>query len=221
MGNTTLRLLFAYASLMSCALNHGTFAASTHALATSRVSVSGDERLYVLECLGPKDDSWFDRKEKCDWRVHSIGVDGSEYVYLIHDQIRNYNLMQPIPDGLLLAGSRCQFASTETAPNAHGFDFGGEPLRSVLLGDGIQNMQSTATGDIWVAYFDEGVFGNLGWKHPIGSSGLIRFDAQGNQGYKFEPKLGLDMIVDCYAFNYQHERGLVLLLDPILSRANC
>ena len=92
-------------------------------------------------------------------------------------------------------------AGAETSPNAQVFGFGGEPLRRILLGDGIQKLQSTAKGDTWVAYFDEGVIGNLGWTRPIGRPGLIRFDTQGNQVYKFEPSLGLDIIVDCYAFN--------------------
>lgn len=157
--------------------------------------------MYVLQCLGPKDESWIDRKEACDWRVHSLAADGSQCVYLIRNQIRNYNLIQPVPDGLLLAGSRCKFAGEATAPNGYVFDLGGNLLRSILLGDGIQEIQSAADGEIWASYFDEGVFGNLGWNRPIGSAGLVRFDRTGNCVYRFQPVSGLDIIVDCYALN--------------------
>src|SRR5262249_15544167 len=160
--------------------------------------VGPDQKLYVLECLGPNDESWIDRKEACDCRIHCLDVDGSQCVYLIRDQIRNYNLVQPLPDGLLLAGSRCKFAGEATAPNGYVFDLGGNLLRSILLGDGIQKIQSAANGDIWASYFDEGVIGNLGWRHPIGSAGLLRFDGGGNCVYRFQPVSGLDIIVDCY-----------------------
>jgi len=167
----------------------------------SGFGVGPDQKLYVLERLGPKDDSWIDRKEACDWRVRCLGADGSQRVYLIRNQRRNYNLVQPVPDGLLLVGSRGKFAAEATVPNGYVFDLGGNPLRSMLLGDGIQDIQSTASGDIWVSYFDEGVFGNLGWNRPIGSAGLLRFGGGGDCVYRFQPVSGLDIIVDCYALN--------------------
>lgn len=163
--------------------------------------VGPDGRLYILECLGPKDESWINRKAECDWRVLSVGPDGDALEYLIESQIRNYNLIQPLPDGLLLAGSRCEFDDEEVVPNGHVFALDGTFLRTMLLGDGIQKIHSTPKGDVWVSYFDEGVFGNLGWRRPLGSRGLLRFDATGNRVFEFDPVAGLDTIVDCYALN--------------------
>ena len=50
----------------------------------------------------------------------------------------------------------------------------GELRRQFVLGDGIKHVQTTAAGDIWVGYFDEGVYGNYGWgndpdSEPIGA----------------------------------------------------
>ncbi len=47
--------------------------------------------------------------------------------------------------------------------NGRVFGPDGALRREFLLGDGIQDVQTTAEGDIWVSRFDEGVYGNLGW----------------------------------------------------------
>ena len=54
----------------------------------------------------------------------------------------------------------------------------GKFVRDILLGDGIQTVQATSEGVIWTSYFDEGIFGNYGWDNPLGSSGLVAWDAQ-------------------------------------------
>lgn len=170
--------------------------------------VGPDQQLYLLECLGPRDDSWINRRCESDWRVRSVDPDGSQWDLTICGQIRNFNLIQPMPGGFLLAGSRCEFAGDATVPNGYFFGQGGELVRTVLLGDGIQKIHSTATGDTWVSYFDEGIFGHLGWSRPIGSHGLLRFDSKGSRAYGFEPTSGLDAIVDCYAMNVATSRDV-------------
>ena len=59
----------------------------------------------------------------------------------------------------------------------------------------------TKQGRIWTSYFDEGVFGNNGWRHPIGASGLIAWDSDGHQLY-YNQDAG---ITDCYALNVINE----------------
>ena len=58
----------------------------------------------------------------------------------------------------------------------------------------------TTCGACWVAYFDEGVFGNFGWRNPgpepIGRFGLVRFDERGRQQTHFPDAYE---IADCYA----------------------
>jgi hypothetical protein len=75
-----------------------------------------------------------------------------------------------------------------------------------VLGDGVQHLQTTTAGDIWVGYSDEGVFGNYGWgawsdAEPIGAAGLVRFDRHGARLWSYTPPTGVDTIDDCYAMN--------------------
>jgi hypothetical protein len=69
--------------------------------------------------------------------------------------------------------------------------------KKLCFGDGIENCITTEDGSIIVSYFDEGVFGNNGWSKPIGSSGLIVWDAEGNIIWENEKY----SIYDCYAIN--------------------
>jgi hypothetical protein len=57
------------------------------------------------------------------------------------------------------------------------------------------------SASIWIAYFDEGVFGNLGWNQPIGAAGLIRFSRHGDRLWTYTPPSGAAEIADCYALN--------------------
>jgi hypothetical protein len=84
----------------------------------------------------------------------------------------------PMPDGRVLAvSSRCRWRPGGADPNAVIFDDAGVRVGEGVVGDGIEHVFTTSTGDIWVAYFDEGVFGNYGWggsgPTPIGAPGII------------------------------------------------
>lgn len=110
----------------------------------------------------------------------------------------NYHYIQPLHDKLLLVGARCHYYGQDRYDrNAAVFHWNGQLVREFLLGDGINDVQVTKNGTIWTSYFDEGVFGNHGWNHPIGASGLIAWDAHGEQLYSNHT---VD-IVDCYALN--------------------
>ncbi|WP_460716941.1 hypothetical protein [Microbispora hainanensis] len=118
-----------------------------------------------------------------------------------------HSLAQPLPDGgVLVAGARCRWRNGAAECNAAIYDAAGELLREGVLGDGIADVQTTPSGDIWVSYFDEGVYGNFGWGEadspaPIGSPGLIRFrsDLDIAWRYPYDSKFGA--ISDCYALN--------------------
>jgi hypothetical protein len=160
-----------------------------------------DEKLYVLICMGEKDGGWFKRRSTCDWRVLSIAASGDSHEYRVPNQKDNFNLVQPLPNGFFLATRRCEFSEQNLRLNGKVFDFDGMLVRSILLGDGIEDLQVDESGQIWVSYFDEGIFGNLGWKRPLGSSGLRQFDDRGYSNFEFKPLAGLDAIDDCYALN--------------------
>jgi hypothetical protein len=116
-----------------------------------------------------------------------------------------FPVVQPLPDGgLLVADSRVAVGAPQ---NGHVIGPDGKARRLVMFGDGIEHLLVDRLGRAWVGYFDEGVFGNLGWGNPgspepIGSPGLLRFDlATGEIEWAFEPPDGSDSIADCYALN--------------------
>ncbi len=101
----------------------------------------------------------------------------------------------------LVVGSR-----TDGSPNARVLGPDGTCIARFMLGDGIEHVGVDGRGEIWVGWFDEGVFGNDGWhvpneEWPPSSRGIGRFSAAGD--YRppslFPEKAG--MIADCYALN--------------------
>lgn len=110
--------------------------------------------------------------------------------------------VQPLPGGeILIVGARCNFRNGDPEQNAAVFSNAGVLKRQFVLGDGINGVLTSTNGQIWVSYFDEGVFGNFGWDKPIGASGLVCFDPTGRIVWEFRPPDGTDTIADCYAFN--------------------
>jgi hypothetical protein len=75
-----------------------------------------------------------------------------------------FPVVQPLSDGgLLVADSR---VAVGKPPNGHVIGSDGKLRGSIMFGDGIEHMLVDRLGRAWVGYFDEGVFGNLGWGHP-------------------------------------------------------
>jgi hypothetical protein len=111
-----------------------------------------------------------------------------------------------LPQGeILIVASRCYRKKDGTHElNANVFDRDGNQCREFLLGDGIAHVQTDAKGNIWVAYFDEGVYGNFG-RAPdgdrFGVAGLSCFSRDGQKMWDFRPPDGFDYISDCYALN--------------------
>ena len=131
---------------------------------------------------------------------------------LSHGEISDFRLAHPhvaaMPGGgWLLAGSRCRWTPGCVDPNATVYSSTGEALRCGVLGDGIGQVGTTATGDIWVGYRDEGIFGNFGWggpgPEPVGSPGPVRFNSQLERTWAL-PWTGY-VIDDCPAITIDHE----------------
>jgi len=118
------------------------------------------------------------------------------------DQDDHFNFYQPIEsDYALLVGSRCQrYSNGRCDLNAKIFDNTGKLIREFFLGDGIQDVKVTHRSFIWTSYFDEGIFGNFGWAHPVGANGLILWDKYGAQQYAYGQPVE-HFIDDCYAMN--------------------
>lgn len=85
-----------------------------------------------------------------------------------------------LPGGdLVLVGSRCWWSREGVVPNAGIYSAEGQLRTSAVVGDGVASIEVTRRGEIWVGYFDEGIYGNFGWGRPgpkpIGAPGLLRF----------------------------------------------
>jgi hypothetical protein len=119
----------------------------------------------------------------------------------------NIHAVQTLPDDeiLLVCARSLNQRDGDADKNGRVYSKQGVFLREMLLGDGIEDVQTTATGMIWTSYFDEGVFGNYGWAEPLGASGLVAWDKYGKILYKFDPPGGLDTICDCYALNVESD----------------
>lgn len=117
--------------------------------------------------------------------------------------------VQPLPgDRFLVVAARCRWRSDGPDRNAHVYDSGGAVVAEYVFGDGIEDVLTTPSGDAWVGYFDEGVYGNYGWggpgPEPLGSCGLARFGPDGEQDWRFSPD-DTATIDDCYALNVTGE----------------
>ncbi|MCY1043968.1 hypothetical protein OV208_21815 [Corallococcus sp. bb12-1] len=127
--------------------------------------------------------------------------------------LTDFHEVQPLPGNeVLLVSPRCRYRSTQPERNARVYSREGTLVREMTLGDGIADVQATADGQVWVSYFDEGIFGNYGWGHgdaasrPIGEDGLVRFDVLGQRlSSDVKEAMGLHVMADCYALNVASE----------------
>jgi len=180
------------------------------------LSLGPDAALYVLAIVPPTD--YREQRGGASFAKITAGKPNTFVVlrcdaYAAHrveiaNQSWDFHHVQPLPDDeLLLVCARSRYRGRDDYDrNGHVFRADGSLERSFLLGDGIQDMQTTKDGRIWTSYFDEGIFGNYGWNDPVGASGLICWDRAGAQLYSYTPSSGLDSMCDCYALNVATDR---------------
>lgn len=138
------------------------------------------------------------------YRVVSVQDGSVELDVTINDERFNIHHIQPLEDQLLLVCGRAHYSlSGQHEHNGRIYSRSGTFAGEILLGDGIQDVQTTANGTIWTSYFDEGVFGNFGWDEPLGSAGLVAWDRKGQKVLEYKPVDELDSICDCYALNVE------------------
>ncbi|AMO85360.1 hypothetical protein B857_03838 [Solibacillus isronensis B3W22] len=135
--------------------------------------------------------------------------DGQKKVLDLPEETWNYHYIQPIDDGhILLVCARSYYHDAQNIEeNARVYDENGCFIRSFCLGDGIEHVFVTKNQEIWTGYFDEGVFGNYGWKDPVGSSGLVGWDASGGKMDSLEEDTEY-YIFDCLALNDVPNEGI-------------
>ncbi|WP_309110783.1 hypothetical protein [Saccharothrix sp.] len=127
-------------------------------------------------------------------RTHKVRVTAHHPDPVVLTEISDIDLdfptAHPLPDGeVLLVGARVR----GSAPNAVVYDSEGRVVRRADLGDGIEHVYTTAGGDVWVAYFDQGIFG----RSEVAAHGLVRFGPDLRPVWRFPGWV----IADCYALN--------------------
>lgn len=124
---------------------------------------------------------------------------------IVNDLPVAHPLVQPLPDGgMLVVGARCAWRESGPEQNALLVDADGSITRTGTLGDGIEHLLVDASGDIWIGYFDEGVFGNFGWgvpgPEPLGSAGIVKWSSDFEGMWRYEA-VDEYWVADCYALN--------------------
>ena len=118
--------------------------------------------------------------------------------------------VQPMPGGkFLLAGARCRWRRDGPDRNGVLYDADGQVLCESVLGDGISHVLATSSGQVWIGYFDEGIYGNYGWgqagtAQPVGAYGIVRFSPELAPVWHYPRYTEVgpwDAISDCYALN--------------------
>jgi hypothetical protein len=126
--------------------------------------------------------------------VHLDDGDGNWHRFTLDRPAPPYPRVDLLPDGeVLVVSARCR----RREANAHVFDPTGAHRYAFPFGDGIEDVGVDAAGDIWVGYFEQGVFGD----DPIGAAGLVRFSRDGERLWSYLPPFGVQSIFACYALN--------------------
>ncbi len=176
-----------------------------------RISRSID---HVAKNTGGYRSVGFDEEGTC----HNIALVGDRalaYWYSARDQQvqisldfpMRYPKVAPFPDGrLLIADSRTPYdKGAPPFPNAVIFDQSLTQVDRFHIGDGIEDIQVDQQSRIWVSYFDEGVYGNLGVgvdeTQVLGQDGVICLDERGQRLWGHTQNHDGAFIVDCYALN--------------------
>src|SRR3954463_6445366 len=134
--------------------------------------IGPDQDLWLIATEPPK--PWWRRRTRSEppesYRTHDAVIlrftaDGSTET-VVRIALPDWtSFVQPLPGGeFLVATPR---TGGMASPNARVIDAPGLTVRELLFGDGIKDVQTSALGEIWVSYFDEGVYGGV-WRSPSG-----------------------------------------------------
>jgi hypothetical protein len=167
---------------------------------TAWASVDGHARLSGRSSVNPSEPSFL-ISSPVDVAVVEHGPN-SDAVAVLRNVSTSFPTVHGLPDGFLVVGSRCRWTTESVDHNALQYNRSGTVTATAVFGDGIQHVGVTTSGGAWVGYFDEGVFGNMGWggpgPPPVGRFGLNYFDS----GLHLAAHAPLEYeIADCYAMN--------------------
>src|SRR5437773_2388059 len=133
---------------------------------------------------------------------------GSFDVFEFQHEGAAYTHVQPIGDGNFLLVTPGIYEAMRDKRNGDIWNSEGRLIGKILLGDGINNVQTSVRSEVWVGYHDEGVYG-------AGEPGLACFDAAGKRVLSFADSVADDdrvpVIDDCYALNVPADYGVVIV----------
>lgn len=142
------------------------------------------------------------------YRVVELSDSGPVIDFTVKNEPLDIHYIQPLLNDILLVCGRSEYRGADDFDkNGRIYSRSGKFKREMLLGDGIESVQTTSEGTIWTSFFDEGIFGNYGWNEPVGVSGLVAWDSSGNKIYEFHPSGKLESIDDCYALNVESKNN--------------
>ena len=170
----------------------------------ANVSIGYDNTIYMLMRSDiPAAEDYSVIEIYVDWESGAI-IDSAFYQLGKHEHELRY--IQPIGDKLLLLGARSYYlGNREGEKNALIIDKQGEVSDRFCFGDGIEDCIVLSDGRIVTSYFDEGVYGNYGWRDPIGRRGLIVWSEKGEPIWQAGQE---HRISDCDAINIDDRENL-------------
>ncbi len=201
---------------------------TVRAVPTLNITEALSGRSMISISVGPRFDVVILARGELDTLdvLHQVG--GHMETIRIPCTLEPFDLVQPIGfENWLLVRRRLKDPADR---NAYLYSASGQFLRSFHAGDGIEYVQATEDGQIWVAFFDEGIFR---WPPTEpGPHGLVCFDEYGELTFKYSDiaeRHGLPFVDDCYALNvcsneelwlyYASEFPLVRLLNRRFDQA--
>ncbi|MFF7259241.1 hypothetical protein ACFZCL_02960 [Streptomyces sp. NPDC008159] len=120
--------------------------------------------------------------------------DGASYATGLSSVSARHPRIDALPDGgFVVADARSGTGDEQVQV----FDALGRPSWTFRVGDAIEHLLTDESGDLWIGYFDEGVFGD----DPLSAAGARRWSATGEALWAYSPPPGGDWIADCYALN--------------------
>lgn len=114
------------------------------------------------------------------------------------------DLVGRLSDGrFIAASSRCEYTPDGGVKNMLVLSADGAVLDQFVAGDGISDLVIDSQDQIWIGYFDEGVFGNLGWgwpttAEPLGACGVRVVNSHGEEVWR-HANVDPFFIADVYA----------------------